>query len=669
MKKNKVEKLKKIHIWPTIVTILMFIVLMGVSLIFSFVLMLENVINSKITQGYRDTSHIYEVFKEANGNYESTGTEVANIESIIHDISDICVREGDAYIYSNTENMPSIGEAIQHDGINDVLLYLDESELAAAKLSPISVDRHGDIKIDGRALVKAATNNSPDNENENPYVLGDTKTVAKQGVWFYYTLNETQELFVKYNINIYKSDVLINFTIITGIGILGFLLCIIILFNTIHNIKSQRRVAKMYYMDLETGSANFKYFLDTSARLIKRGLRRRKKYAVVHFQMHKFRNYASCYGEEEAKRLLCDFDRLFNQNKKRKEVYARVEKANYGFLMNYNTKEELQERIENIMSSLQQVRSGQRLIFFAGIYYVDDKNVSVEKMYNMAATARASITDDNRMGIACFTEEMLDNLIWERKVINDLDEALQNHDFKVFLQPKYSTDNEELAAAEALVRWIHKTEGFVPPNRFIPILEANGSITKLDDYMISEVAKLQANWIAEGKKIVPISVNVSRVHFMQEDLAEHICQLVDAYHVPHEFIELELTESAFFDDKKTLIKIVNRMKELGFAISMDDFGAGYSSLNSLKELPVDVVKLDEEFFRGNDEAGKGKVIIREAIALAKKLNMKIVAEGIETKEQVDFLVNENCDLIQGYYYAKPMPVVEFEEKAFGQSGK
>ena len=114
MKKNKVEKLKKIHIWPTIVTILMFIVLMGVSLIFSFVLMLENVINSKITQGYRDTSHIYEVFKEANGNYESTGTEVANIESIIHDISDICVREGDAYIYSNTENMPSILEIVNN---------------------------------------------------------------------------------------------------------------------------------------------------------------------------------------------------------------------------------------------------------------------------------------------------------------------------------------------------------------------------------------------------------------------------------------------------------------------------------------------------------------------------------------------------------------------------
>ena len=286
-------------------------------------------------------------------------------------------------------------------------------------------------------------------------------------------------------------------------------------------------------------------------------------------------------------------------------------------------------------------------------------------MYNMAATARASITDDNKSGVASFTQEMLENIVWERKVMNDMDEALLNHDFKVYLQPKYSTGNEELAAAEALVRWVHKTEGFVPPYRFIPILEANGAIMKLDDYMVSEVARLQANWLAQGKTIVPVSVNISRVHFMREDLAEHICQLVDAYHVPHEYIELELTESAFFDDKKTLIKIVNRMKELGFVISMDDFGAGYSSLNSLKELPVDVVKLDAEFFRGNDEAGKGKIIVSEAISLAKKLDMKIVAEGIETKEQVEFLANENCDFIQGYYFAKPMPVEEFEQKAFG----
>jgi EAL domain-containing protein (putative c-di-GMP-specific phosphodiesterase class I) len=187
---------------------------------------------------------------------------------------------------------------------------------------------------------------------------------------------------------------------------------------------------------------------------------------------------------------------------------------------------------------------------------------------------------------------------------------------------------------------------------------------QLDDYMLSEVARQQAKWINEGKKTVPISVNISRVHFIQEDLAEHICRIVDEFEVPHNLIELELTESAFFDDKGVLLKTIQKLKEYGFLISMDDFGSGYSSLNSLKELPLDVVKLDAGFFRDSDETGRGKLIVGDTISLAKKLDMKIVAEGIETREQVDFLANMNCDLIQGYYFAKPMPIDEFETKAF-----
>ena len=248
-----------------------------------------------------------------------------------------------------------------------------------------------------------------------------------------------------------------------------------------------------------------------------------------------------------------------------------------------------------------------------------------------------------------------------------MERALRAREFQVYLQPKYSTKEEVLSGAEALVRWIHPTEGFVPPYRFIPIFENNGFIIQLDDYMLTEVARQQAKWIAEGEKVVPISVNVSRVHFVKEDLAEHICELVDQFKVPHDVIELELTESAFFDDKEVLLNTIKKLKEYGFKISMDDFGAGYSSLNSLKELPLDVVKLDAEFFRDKGESGRGKLIVEDTISLAKKLNMRIVAEGIETREQVDFLADLNCDLILGYYFAKPMPISEFEERAFREN--
>ena len=185
--------------------------------------------------------------------------------------------------------------------------------------------------------------------------------------------------------------------------------------------------------------------------------------------------------------------------------------------------------------------------------------------------------------------------------------------------------------------------------------------------MISSVAKLQSEWKIQGRRPVPVSVNLSRVNFTKEDLSEHICQLVDGYGADHGSIELELTESAFFGDKEMLEKLVKELKIYGFSISMDDFGSGYSSLNSLKDLPIDVLKLDMDFFKGADEEKRGEIVVKRIIELAKDLNMKIVAEGIEKKEQVDFLAEQGCDMIQGFYFAKPMTVSEFNQRVDQES--
>ncbi|MDD6492820.1 MAG: EAL domain-containing protein, partial [Firmicutes bacterium] len=408
---------------------------------------------------------------------------------------------------------------------------------------------------------------------------------------------------------------------------------------------------------------NWYYFLGEAAKKMKKYRRKSVNAAMVHIRMEKYRSYCSCYGDKEGSKLVSDFYDVIRTNVTKKETFARHERCDFGILLCYASEGQLVERVEKIMKCMAETRPNVKLYFKAGIHILDGEVMEPSESYNRATIARAKIEESHDESVSFFTRQMKEELLWERKVENDMERALVNHEYKVYLQPKYSVGNEKLAAAEALVRWIHPTEGLIAPYKFIPIFEKNGFITRLDDYMIAEVAKLQAGWIAQGKKIVPISVNVSRAHFTRENLAEHICEIVDYYKVPHEAIELELTESAFFDDKETLIAIVNKMKSYGFAVSMDDFGAGYSSLNSLKELPIDVVKLDAEFFRGNDEEGKGKVIVSEAISLAKKLNMRIVAEGIETREQVDFLAENDCDLIQGYYFAKPMPVEEFEVKA------
>ena len=347
----------------------------------------------------------------------------------------------------------------------------------------------------------------------------------------------------------------------------------------------------------------------------------------------------------------------------KKEVISHVEKSDFALLLQYDEKNGLENRLHSIMTLLRLKHKEQHLTFSAGVCPINMNFTEIAVMLSYAGLAvpkQAKILDE----IVWFNDNMKEAQIWERQVEDDMKRALLNHEFKVYLQPKYSTSEEVLSAAEALVRWQHPTLGFISPGRFIPIFERNGFILQLDDYMLTEVAKIQANWISQGKKLVPISVNVSRAHFAEDNLAEHICSVVDGYNVPHQFIELELTESAFFDDKEVLLNTIKKLKSYGFKVSMDDFGAGYSSLNSLKELPLDIIKLDGEFFRAVEDKDRSKMIVAQTIHLAKKLGMQIVAEGIETRPQVDFLAKMGCDLIQGFYFSKPLPLEEFEKRAY-----
>ena len=452
---------------------------------------------------------------------------------------------------------------------------------------------------------------------------------------------------------------LVASTALFAVMIAIFILYYLISFISV--IVNMRKTSKVIYTDMTTGGNNWLYFVKKGNRILKKKAAS-NDYAVIHFKMRKYRSFCTCFGVKEGEALIEKMYQVLKKHIKRNELMAYKENAAFGLVLSYTDEQELCKRIETLTSVLDAVLPKMKLYFAVGIYKVQRKDNDIEQLYNNAVLACDMLGDEAENKIVFFDVEMNKRRLWERKVEDDMDAALVNREFKVYLQPKISTAQESLAGAEALVRWIHPQEGFIPPNKFIPIFEKNGFILKLDDYMLEEIARQQAQWIKEGRKVVPISVNISRAHFAKEDLAEHICSIVDKYQVPHNVIELELTESAFFDDKQILLQTVKKLREAGFPVSMDDFGAGYSSLNSLKELQLDVLKLDADFFRGADAQDRGLLIVSEVIDLAKKLNMKIVAEGIESREQVDFLTEQECDLIQGYFFAKPMPVNEFEEK-------
>ena len=433
-------------------------------------------------------------------------------------------------------------------------------------------------------------------------------------------------------------------------------------YKLISIILQYRKIKKIIYTDAVTGGRNKDFFLFKAGKMIRK---RHRRFVIVYLRMEKFRNYQTAYGIPAADNLLEDFyKKLEHFIKKRKELVAHLEKSDFVLLLHYDNEELLNIRIQTITQALNDCRPNQHLYFNVGACRIATRVDNLEEKISNAAAAISKL-ENPANSVLWFDESMREEQVWERRVEDDMEKALENKEFQVYLQPKYYTKKEELSAAEALVRWIHPECGFISPGRFIPIFEKNGFIIKLDDFMLTEISKLQAQWLKEGKKLVPISVNVSRAHFTSPDLAEHICAIVDEYKVPHEYIELELTESAFFDDKQTLLGTVKKLKDFGFKVSMDDFGAGYSSLNSLKELPLDIIKLDAQFFRDIEDKKRADLIVCDTIKLAKKLGMQIVAEGIETREQVDFLADQHCDLIQGFYFAKPLPVSEFEEKAFG----
>ena len=429
------------------------------------------------------------------------------------------------------------------------------------------------------------------------------------------------------------------------------------LINLIHG---RKRVNLLVTTDTVTGGYNKDYFIQKAGKEIARG---RHSYAVVQLRLEKYRNYCTAYGIKQGENLLEELNTYMVSMLGKKEIVAHLEKSDFALLLSYQNEETLNIRVKNMMNILREKKGGQHLTFSAGICHVKSKYDDISLILSCAGIAVPKVLKIQDE-IIWFNDSMKEEQVWERRIEDDMEKALENHEFQVYLQPKYSTKKEVLSAAEALVRWTHPVLGFISPGKFIPIFEKNGFILQLDDYMLESIAHLQAAWMDQGKKLVPISVNVSRAHFAKENLAEHICSIVDKFKVPHEYIELELTESAFFDDKAVLLTTVRKLKDFGFKVSMDDFGAGYSSLNSLKELPLDIIKLDAEFFRSVDDIERSNLIVGQTISLAKKLGMEIVAEGIETREQVDFLAKQDCDLIQGFYFSKPLPVAEFEERAF-----
>ncbi len=298
-----------------------------------------------------------------------------------------------------------------------------------------------------------------------------------------------------------------------------------------------------------------------------------------------------------------------------------------------------------------------------GIYSITSDDYSITTIIDKTNIARHKageyFTNETHNFIE-YDSDTESQLMEERALEQIMDSALKQKQFKVYFQPKVNMSNEEICGAEALVRWIVPDGQFIPNYKFIPLFEKNGFIVELDKYVYNETLKLMRKWLDEGKNVPLISVNVSRLHLFDEEFPDYLVGLTEKYNIPRELVEIEITESVFFDNTDRLIEMISKLRGKGFIISMDDFGTGYSTLSLMKSLPIDIIKIDSSFFLNSDLDEKNKAIISSIIHLSQKLNLKIVSEGIETAEQVKFIKSENCDYAQGYHYYRPICHEEFE---------
>lgn len=392
---------------------------------------------------------------------------------------------------------------------------------------------------------------------------------------------------------------------------------------------------------------------------------RDKKFAFIRFDIDRFQLVNSFYGVSEGDRFIKYLAMgLENLAKQRPNLtYGRIEAEVFALCGEYETEQEVFELIERHIEIIKGYNRNFDLVPNFGIYFLDDLTLSPNVMLDRATLAAKECKGNYIDTVGIFKPEMSLRLEKEQEIVNEMVQALQDEQFIVYLQPKYSLETNAPAGAEALVRWMHPKKGMISPGLFIPVFEKNGFIERLDHYVWEVICKYLKKWIDEGLKPNPISVNISRVDLYNPQIVDFIINLVDKYNVPHELFQLELTETAYMDNPQVMKQVVAGLKENGFTVMMDDFGSGYSSLSILKEIEVDVLKIDMRFFDSSGNDGRSENIIASVVRMAKWLGMPAVAEGVEKAEQVNFLGSVGCEYVQGFYFARPMPIDEYEKLA------
>ena len=435
---------------------------------------------------------------------------------------------------------------------------------------------------------------------------------------------------------------------------------------SIISLRETAAMANQFMFDRLTGLYSKEYFLRKARDLLRENPD--TEYTIVCSNVENFKLYNDTFGVQAGDRLLQDIAASLRKRVGKHGIYGRFNADRFVSLQERGW--ELVDRAVLMEEERQRSQSKSRNASLKwGIYEIQDRSIPVEQMCDRAMLAADSIKGFYNRRFAVYDDKLRSKLLREQAITDAMEDALEQGQFVVYLQPKYCLDDGSLAGAEALVRWIPPQWGLMPPGEFIPLFEKNGFITRLDRYVWEQACKLLRRWKTMGYPLFEVSVNVSRADIYQADLVDVLQEIVQKYGVDPALLHLEITESAYTENPSQIISTVDQLRSLGFIVEMDDFGSGYSSLNMLSQLKLDVLKLDMKFIQSEMSKPPERGILRFIVELARPMDLAVVAEGVETWEQMDRLRKIGCDYGQGYYFAKPMPSSDFENLLKEQAEK
>lgn len=431
-------------------------------------------------------------------------------------------------------------------------------------------------------------------------------------------------------------------------------------FFVMHDITKERALQEKYrYLathDELTGLYNREYFFERAEEFMRS--RPTEKFLIICSDIRQFKAINDIFGVETGDTVLKVMADALIRDDDGNRIYGRIAGDSFAICIPKSNLTALDRFVKN--GNVLYVKNvNYPIVKHVGIYEADDMSISVSAMCDRAMLAIDSIKDDMQKEIVYYDEQLREELLQEKEMVKDLIPAFEEKQFTIYLQPQISHSSGSIVGAETLVRWNHPEKGMIAPNVFIPLMEHNGMISKLDRYVWRMACELLKRYEEQGKEI-SLSVNISMKDFYYLDLYKEFMSLVKEYHIAPSRLKLEITESAVMQDVPKQIALIKRLQAEGFIIEMDDFGSGYSSLNTLKDIPVDILKLDMKFMEKAEDTERSANILQMVVEMAQKLHMPVIAEGVETKEQADYLGSIGCDIVQGYYYAKPMVVEEFD---------